>query len=642
MKYNDKFYKKSAIIDLEKGTTTVDSNSEYLPIYLGGKGLAQRVLFDSLEKATHPLHPHNNVILSAGPLTGTCVPCSCRHSFDTLNPLTHGVGSSNSCGDLGPELKRAGFNQIIITKKSSSPVFIFIHDGDITIRKAQHLTGLHTGQTEDSIRKDLGDRNIQVASIGPAGESQVLYASIMTNKTRAAAKCGVGTVLGSKNVKAIAVRGYDTIPVAHPRNLDEKCAEVLERIERAPGLQALKTGGFSGFLPTKNELSSLVFYNFQKSHVDCATESYESLLPQNYQKYITKSMGRFNCPIQCDNQYVFNDTVCEALEANSLTNFACKLGIRSPEAVMALHMQCDELGMDEDSVAGTIAWAIECYERGILNTSDTGFPLHWNDPQTVSDLMTMIAHRKGFGRILGQGSYRASQLLGKGQQYAMHMKGQDLYEHMRTMKGWALGVAIATRGGGHTSGAPMTEFMHIPPEVSEEKWGIPTASNPRAYAGKAQLVVYYERLHAVVNSLGVCLFISDWEDPQLLDCTDFAALLTYASGHEFSARELVTCGERIINVEKAFNTLHAGFTRKDDYPPDRFFNEAVSSGPLQGEVLHREAWDAMLDQYYTLHGWDKASGLPKKEAYEQVGLPDVYENLLCDPQTRQLLSFTGQ
>lgn len=642
MKCNDNFFKKSAIIDLNNETITIKSNKEYFPLYLGGKGLAQRILFDSLDKGTHPLHPNNVLILSAGPLTGTEVPCSCRHCFDTLNPLTHGVGSSNSCGYLGSELKFSGFNQIIIKGKSSCPVFILIHDGGITLKKAFHLVGLKTGPTEEYIRKDLGDRDIQVASIGPAGESQVYYASIMTNKTRAAAKCGVGTVMGSKNVKAIAARGDETIPIAQPDRCTEKCTEISERIKNSKSLKELKNNGFSGFLTTKNELSSLAFKNFQASHVDLSSESYESIIPQNYQKYIQRRMGGFNCPIQCDKQYVFNGYVCEALEANSLTNFACKLGIQSPEAVMRLHMQCDELGMDEDSVAGTLAWAIECYERGILHRSEIGFPLCWNDPETVSHLMTLIAHREGFGDILAYGSYRASQMLGKGQKYAMHLKGQDLYEHMRTMKGWALGVAIATRGGGHTSGAPMTEFMNLNQDESENKWGIPTAGDPRSYTGKADLVVYYERLHAVVNSLGVCLFISDWEDPHLLDCEDFSSLLTYTSGQVFGAHDLFKIGERIINVEKAFNTLHAGFTRKDDYPPDRFFDEPITSGPLQGEVLHLTDWDTMLDRYYTLHGWDPSSGLQKKEGLERLDLLDIYETLLNDPESSQLLSFIGQ
>ncbi|MBU7033096.1 MAG: hypothetical protein HXS53_11225, partial [Theionarchaea archaeon] len=639
---DDNFFKKSAIIDLNCGTIITGSNRHYFPLYLGGKGLAQRKIFDSLDKGTHPLHPDNILVLSAGPLTGTDVPCSCRHSFDTLNPLTHGVGSSNSCGYLGSELKFAGFNQVILKGRSPYPVFIMIHDGEITLEKASHLWGLKTGFTEDCIRRDLGDKDIQVASIGPAGESQVYYASIMTNKTRAAAKCGVGTVMGSKNVKAIAVRGHEGIPLAHPYRFAEKCVEVQERIKYSESLMELKNNGFSGFLTTKNNLSSLAFKNFQASHVDLTSEPYESIIPGNYQKYITKNMGGFNCPIQCDKRYVFGGHACEALEANSLTNFACKLGIQSPEAVMHLHMQCDELGMDEDSVAGTLAWAIECYERGILNHTETGFHLRWNDPETVSRLMTMIAHREGFGNILAYGSYRASQILGKGEHYAMHMKGQDLYEHMRAMKGWALGVAIATRGGGHTSGAPMTEFMNLNPDECEKKWGIPTASDPRSYEGKADLVVYYERLHAVINSLGVCLFISDWEDPRLLDYEDFSFLLIHSSGLMFGPHDLMRIGERIINVEKAINTLHAGFTRRDDYPPNRFFDEPISSGPLQGEVLHRTEWDTMLERYYILHGWDSSTGLPKKAGLEHLNVPDIYEKLTSDPESSRLLSFTGQ
>jgi aldehyde:ferredoxin oxidoreductase len=294
---------------------------------------------------------------------------------------------------------------------------------------------------------------------------------------------------------------------------------------------------------------------------------------------------------------------------------------------MKLHMLCDDLGMDEDSAASSIAWAMECYERGILTKEETGMELPWGDFDIISALMEKIAKREGFGKILSHGSKQAAEILGKGDRYAMHIKGQDLYEHLRTMKGWALGVAVSTRGGGHTSGAPMTEFMALDPAVAKEQWGIGSAGDPRSYKDKAALVVYYEILHAVVNSLGVCLFVTDWSGPGLLTLDDFSALLTHASGVSFTGNDLTAIGERIVNVEKAFNTLHAGFTRKDDYPPERFFTEKVSSGPLKGERLHRKEWDHMLDQYYDIHGWDKDTSLQKRSKLEKLGLTEVSDKL---------------
>ncbi len=624
----DNFLKKAAIVDLKKEKVSITSNKDSFKSFLGGKGLAQWMLFQEIEKGTDPLSPSNILILSAGPLAGTRVPCSTRHTFDTLSPLTHGVGSSNSCGELGPELKFAGLNQIIIKGRSNDPVFLHINDDEIEILTAQHLWGKGVYDTEETVRKDLSDNNVQVACIGPAGENTVYYASVMTNKTRAAGKCGTGAVMGSKNLKAIAVRGHGSIEIAHRHKFEEACSNVLEKIENSPYLDNMRKFGPPSTMIPKNNLSSLPFKNFQASHIDLEKEEYDSIVPEKYRKYFVRSKGSFNCPIKCDKVYKYNNSICEALEANSITNFACKLGVRSPKDVMRLHMKCDDLGMDEDGLAGTIAWGMECYQRGLIDTTITeGMPLEWGNVEAISQLMEKIARREGFGDLLAYGSKRASERVGRGSQYAMHMKGQDLYEHLRTMKGWALGVAVSTRGGGHTSGAPMTEFMALDPEISEKEWDVRSAGDPQSYENKAKLVFYYEILHAVANSVGVCLFMTDWSGPNLVNLEDFSVLLTHASGVSFTNRDLARIGERIVNVEKAINTLHAGFTRADDYPPERFFKQEVKSGPLKGEKLDRKQWAAMLDHYYELHRWDTATSLQRKAILKELGLQKVLDRL---------------
>jgi len=462
-------------------------------------------------------------------------------------------------------------------------VVIYITDDKIEILKSEYLSKKTTSETEDILRKDLSDKKIQVACIGPAGENLVSYASIMANKTRAAGRCGVGAVMGSKNLKAIVVRGHGSTEIADPDAFQRNCEEVFEKIEKSKYLENMKKFGPSSTMITKNNLSSKV--------------------------------------------YKFNNFYCESLEANSVTNFACKVGVKSPKDVMKLHMKCDDLGMDEDGVAGSIAWIMECFEKGIITEKEIGMKLEWGNAEIISLLMDKIAQREGIGDLLSYGSKRASEIIGKGKKYAMHIKGQDLYEHLRTMKGWALGVVVSTRGGGHTSGAPMTEFMNLNSDIAQKKWGIPSAGDPISYEGKPELVFYYEILHAIGNSLGVCLFITDWSGPDLLGLEDFSKLLTSASGINFTKNDLLTIGERIVNVEKAFNTLHAGFTRKDDYPPDRFFNEEIKSGPLKGEVLDKKMWDIMLDRYYELHGWDKSTSLQKKTRLEKLGLIKVLKEL---------------
>jgi len=629
MLVSESFFKKSAVVDLTKNKISVKSNKKFFTSFLGGKGLSQWMLFNEIKRGTKPLDPQNILILSAGPLTGTGAPCSTRHSFDTINALTNGVGSSNSCGFLGPELKFAGFNQIIFKGKSSHLTLIRISDHEIEILNAEHLSGKGTSDTEEIIRKDLSDKKIQVACIGPAGENMVSYASIMTDKTRAAGKCGTGAVMGSKNIKAIAVRGYGTISIAEPEEFQKSCDIAFEKILNSPYLEKMKKFGTISSMTTKNNLSSLAFKNFQESYINLIEESYDSIDPKKYQKYLENHRGYFNCPIMCNKVYKFNKFYCTSLEANSITDFACKLGLKSPEDVMILHMKCNDLGMDEDGVAGSIAWAIECFERGIINKDLTeGLNLEWGDFETISAVMDKIAKREGFGDLLAEGCKRASEKVGRGtEEYCMHIKGQDLYEHLRTMKGWALGVVISTRGGGHTSGAPMTEFMDLPREISKEYWNVESAGDPTSYEDKAKLVFYYENLHAVVNSLGVCLFVSDWSGPDLLNLDDFSTLLSHASGVPFKRNDLRKIGEKIVTVEKGINVLHGNFRRKDDYPPQRFFNEKVKSGPLKGEVLDKKMWDAMLDQYYDLHKWNKTTSLPKRDTLEKLGLIEVLKEL---------------
>jgi aldehyde:ferredoxin oxidoreductase len=320
----------------------------------------------------------------------------------------------------------------------------------------------------------------------------------------------------------------------------------------------------------------------------------------------------------------------EGFETNSFWNWSARLEIDSASAGITLHALCNQYGLDEDNASCAIAWLFECYERGIVTKEETdGLELKWGDDTAVAELLRKIAHREGIGDLLAEGGKRASEIVGRdSEKYVIHIKGQDSMEAMRTVKEWALGCVVSTRGGAHTRGANVASLnKEIPAELSQRLWGISKLDGPLSYDNKARLVVYYERLQAILDSLNVCLFTSNWIGLDMPDHEDYARLYSTATGRAVDGSELMNIGERIHNIEKAFNVLHAGFDRRDDYPPSRLMEEPIKSGPHQGERLEKDKWDQMLDEYYEIHGWDKETGLQTREALENLGLGHVADDL---------------
>jgi len=466
----------------------------------------------------------------------------------------------------------------------------------------------------DHFVKEMGE-GIHVASIGPAGENRVRGASIMVNRSRAAGKCGVGAIMGSKNLKAIVVRGNGVVQVAEPGEFEDLCRKAWSKVTRSAASMRLSTWGTKAGIKSKNAVSALAFRHFQ----DGSVPSLEDIDEQAFAPYEQKRFHCQGCPVSCRQEFQVNTGPYagiegESVQGNSIQDFGTKLDIQYPPAIIKAHLLCNEYGMDIDTVAESIAWAFECYEKGLLTEKDTGgLRLVWGNHEALMTLIQQIAYRQGFGDILAEGVKRASEIIGRGsQELAMSMKGQDLYEDMRIPKGYALGAALSTRGGGHCSGSPLAEFF-------------PDRLAPASYEGKAELVAYFERFHAVINSLGVCFFVTIWEESDLLDEEDFSGLVRAATGWDIEVSELMEVGERVHTLERLFNTLHAGFDRKDDYPPERFFREPIQSGPFTGEVMRREEFDQMLDENFEIHGWSKR-GLPRIETIKKLGLAQLIKN----------------
>lgn len=616
------------IIEVNLSTEKVsvlEPEQEVYRSFLGGRGLNQLLLFQNVKPTTSAFEPENALLFGAGLLVGTAIPGAVRLSVDTKSTFSGGVGSANAGGDFARELKLAGVGTLLITGKAKRPVYLAIVDGKVTFRDARHLWGRIVSETVEAIRAEMGEET-KVLCIGPAGENLVRGACIIVDKARAAAKCGVGAVMGSKKLKAIAVLGSGTVEVADPEGFRVASERAWRKVLKSKILGAVNEHGTLYSVTMKNEVGGVPFRHYQDGYMNpgkirCISEG-------AFKRFERRRFSAVTCPITCRAIYEvkngpFAGTIGEAMEANTVQDFGYKLDITNPAAIIKAHVLCNEYGIDMDTAAETIAWAYECYEKGILNKKDThGLRLTWGNYKALISLLEQIAYRKDFGDILAEGVKRAAETIGRGsEELAMTMKGQDLYETIRMPKGYGLGAALATRGGGHCSGSPLTEFSagRLDPEIAERIYGVSTAGDPAAYEGKAKLVAYHERLHAVLNSLGICFLTTVWESPDLLGWGDLAELVSTATGWDMDENELKEVGERIHSLERLFNVIHAGFDRRNDYPPKRFFEEPIRSGPYKGEILDRAKFEEMLTENYKLHGWD-VKGIPTDNTLSKLGL----------------------
>jgi len=625
-----------ARIDLNNEVVSIEDISELVPRFLGGRGVNHYLLLQELEEGIGPMDPENVLLMGTGLLVGTQAPGANRVHVASLSPVTGGLGSSSAGGGFARELRLAGIDHLLITGKAHIPIYLYIADNRVEIRRADHLWGKNVIETEGLLRKEIGDENIGIACIGPAGENLDWVSSILFSGGRACGRCGLGAVLGAKNVKAIVARGAGKILVKGS-DFGELVKAAIRKISNNDLAQTLGKFGTAFYVTVEGDPTRTQgVRNYQKA------EPSKRLRMDDWEQWLAKDIYCPGCPVNCVQQYKvthgkYAGTYVQKLEGDSSEDFASRLEIDNAAAVIKAHQLCQLYGLDVDNTSGVIGWAFECYQRGLLTKQDTdGLELVWGNEDAVMQLIEKIATRHGFGELLADGSKMAAQKLGKGNGYCMTIKGQELEEPMRPYKAWALGVVVSERGGGHTRGCPLTEFPYpgkgtAEPiwreELSQKLFGIPNPEDTTAYGNKAPIVLYYERLHALLDSLGVCFYMSNWIGPNFLSHEDLAALASSAMGEKISPNSIMQIGERIVVLGKCFNQIHGGFGRKDDYPPERLMCEPVDSGPFKGERLVESSWDKMLDEYYQIHDWDVKTGQITRTTLEQLGLGELRDRL---------------
>lgn len=619
-------------VNLTTGDIKKEPTLQYARQWLGSTGIAAKILYDELKSWVTPYDPANKIVFGTGTLMGTPAPGACKMSASTLGPRTGGWASGCCDSYVGGELKCAGYDTVVIEGRARSPVYLWIHDETVEIRDASRLWGQDTWATLETIRADLADPSLHILSIGPAGENLVRGACIVQDKSRALGRCGTGAVMGSKNLKALVAKGSGAVRVAEPDRFMGVVRRVREMFKTARGIDQMRQYGTLKLLEQKQAVAGVNYRNFQE--VQFPEAMVKAIEPKkSIDKYTVARQNFPGCAIGCGRHLVVTDgpyagLVTEANQWEVVSSIQGRLGIEEPTFMFKVNALCNQLGLDVDAAGGAIGWAMECYQRGILSEKDAdGLSLNWGNAETVLALVGKIARREGFGAILAEGCAKAAEIVGRDSgYYAMHMKGQDLYEPCRGNLAWCLGTTTSTRGGGHTTGAVET-LPGMDFDKMRAIYGVDNPDKVTEYEGKAKMVVLMEAVHRVSNCLGICHFNTIWGNLDLIDLPQMAEMYSAATGWETSVEDLKTMAERQLNLEKAFNLRFTSFDRKDDLPTPRDLSEPIPTGPMAGWKFDREKYDRMLDEYYELHGWDRETSFPTRATLTGLGLEGVADDL---------------
>jgi aldehyde:ferredoxin oxidoreductase len=599
-------------VNLSKRSTTTETIDEsFCRRYIGGAGFVTYYLWKELKPGVDALAPDNKLVFALGPVSGLNLSGAARHCIGAKSPLTGGIAKSEVGGYWAAELKRAGFDAIIVEGKAETPVYLWVQDGEASIRDASHLWGKETKETEAAVRAELGDDRIQLAQIGPAGENMVRYACIMNGLHDAAGRGGLGAVMGSKNLKAIAVRGHRLPKIADRERLKEIRQQVLAQTygvsEFGTGADDMEWLESIGNLPVRNFRDGL-FPEIKQTHAGVM------------KKTIWVGMeGCFACHVRCKKVVQFDepyrvDAAYGGPEYETQAALGANCGVGNLKAIVKANERCSAYSLDTISTGGVIAFAMECFERGLLSTSDTdGIELRFGNHEAMLKIIELIARRQGIGNLLAEGTARMAKKIGHGsEEFAIQVKGLEAGQHEpRLSAAFGLGFMVGPQGADHVLnlldflflGGPLAVLLHHlgtiePPPLDD--------IGPRKVA-----FLRLVQLKKLVDDCSVvCGFLEYSLDKQ-------AELVKVATGWETGAMELIRVAERVLTMMRLFN-IREGFTAADDVLPERFFHPKTD-GALADKSLDRAKFEKAKSYYYTLMGWD-AKGVPLPEKVEELGI----------------------
>lgn len=589
--------------------------------YIGGNGFAIRLLYDDTEAGIDPFSQENVLVFAAGPFAGTMVPTSGKYIVQAKSPLTNFMGESVSSGAFGQALKSAGYDAIVIRGRSEKPTYLFVDDDRVHFSDAKSLWGKDALEASDLIVDEIGDENVRAATIGPAGENLVRFANITNDRTRQAGRAGMGAVMGSKNLKAFAIRGTNSVEVQDLDRLMEVCKDLYEQCQGAV-TEAYRVYGTPASVMNNQIAGVLPTRNWQQSTFESAENMSGDVINE---RYLVKVVACSGCPIGCEHVAAVEEGAYTGLrysiDFETIYALGPECGIGNLPAILKAGDLCDRLGLDTISTGVTVGWAMECFQKGLLTKNQTdSTELTFGNHEALIDIIKKIAYRQGIGDLLAEGVKKASKKVGReSEHFAMHNKGLELPGYdLRAMKASALGFMTSTRGGCHLRSS-MYDF---------DFRGWREVDRFKADKSYGETVKEREDLWAIVDSLILCKFIRGvvYNPKSPADAYEnFSELYTLVTGTKMTPDRLRRAGERIYNLEKAYN-IREGWVRKDDYPPPRIMKDPIPDGPSKGSILTKEEFDIMLDAYFSSRGWT-SDGIPTKQKLGELGLDDVGEDV---------------
>jgi aldehyde:ferredoxin oxidoreductase len=642
--------RKIAYINLSTGEVEVKPIPlEVRKKYLGGRGLDAYLLYNHTQQGCDPLGPGNALIISGGILTATCASATARTHIMAKSPLTGLLGSANMGGFFAPEMAWAGFHHLVITGKAESPVYLFIHNNTVEIRDAGHLWGRMTTDTQWAIREELGDEEVKSCVIGPAGENLVRYANVMTGIKNAAGRTGMGCVMGSKNLKAVAARGTLDIKIARPVEALEYNKRFIDQITSAKVNQTQGTLGTPFIWGATNSWGGLRTRNFQYNQCEYA----DDIEPERLDEIATETIGPhhmtgcFGCQVHCRAQYKipsgpYAGKYDEGPEYTSQGAFGALPDCTNAVTVLTGNHLVNQYGVDNLEIGSIIAWAMELREKGILTDKQTdGLDLRFGNDEAVLEMLHRICLRKGWlGDTLADGGIPAAEKIGnKSFDYLIQVKGMNnLHSDERGTPALALNIATASRGSDHLRSRPAIDLYHLPEPVLRKIYGNPVpydgplSSEHTSYDGKAWQVFWQENCYMAVDCLGICKYHTVFLGATLPNFEDWPKVLYLNTGLELTPTDIWTIAERSNMIERLFN-LREGLTRSDlkkgDTLNHRYFDEPCLRGApdVVGRKIDREKFKQMIDEFYTHKGLDE-NGVPKPETLQRLGLENEPSHLL--------------
>ncbi len=642
--------RKIAYIDLAAGKIEIKPIPlEARKKFIGGRGLDAYLLYNNAPPGCDPLGPDNPLMVSGGLLTATCASATARTHFMAKSPLTGLLGSANMGGFFAPEMAWAGFHHLVIKGRAEKPVYLWIHNGEIEIRDAAKLWGKNSTDTQWAIREELGDPEIQSAVIGQAGENLVRYACVMSGVKNAAGRTGMGCVMGSKNLKAIAVRGTMDIKIFRPLEALGFNKKFIGQITSAKVSKTQGTLGTPFIWGATNSWGGIRNRNFQYNQLENA----DAIEPEAIDDIATETIGPnhmtgcFGCQVHCRAQYripsgAYAGKYDEGPEYTSLGAFGGEPDCTSAETVLTGNHLVDQYGVDNLEIGSIISWAMELYELGILTSKETdGLDLRFGNDAALLEMIHRICTRKGWlGNVLADGGIPAAEKIGKNSfEYLIQVKGMNnLHSDERGTPGLALNIATASRGSDHLRSRPAIDLYHLPESVLRKIYGSPVpydgplSSEHMEYIGKPWQVFWQENCYMAVDCLGICKYHTVLLGATLPNFEDWPAAIYYNTGLEFTPREIWDVAERCNNIERLFN-LREGLTRYDlvkgDMLNHRYFDEPCRRGAkdIIGAKIDRDKFEIMVDEFYKHHGWDQ-KGVPTPETMKRLGLEAEPTHLL--------------